>query len=138
MRALSELISDDDAWAEIEAWLASATNHVEVLPAGEAARSAALLEVQVTTRSTMGAVVYHSGGILVDHGWIRILGSGHPRLPRSLPEWNRRLALEGKVCPDGFYLVADDLVGGFFALDGGGLGAGGGQVFYFAPDAVAW
>lgn len=40
----------------------------------------ALLATQVTTRSPMGAVVYHTGGILVDHGWIRILGAGECKL----------------------------------------------------------
>lgn len=138
MRALSGLISEDDAWAQVETWLAAATNEVEVLPAEESARSAALFEVQVTTRSTMGAVVYHSGGLLVDHGWIRILGSSHPGLPRSLSGWNRRVAPYGKTTPDGFYLVADDVVGGFFALDGGGLGSGDGRVYYFAPDTISW
>ena len=37
-----------------------------------------------------------------------------------------------------FLLIADDVAGGFFALDGGGLGAGQGEVFYFAPDTLAW
>lgn len=129
MRMLSELISEDDAWAQVEAWLLAATNLVEVLPAEEAARAAALVEVQVTTHSTMGAVVYHSGGLLVDGGWLRILGSGHPRLPRSLSGWNRRIAGESKTAPEGFYLVADDVVGGFFALDGGALGPGRGDVY---------
>ena len=37
----------------------------------------------------MGAVIFETGGILIDEGWLRILGSGHPRLPRSLPDWNK-------------------------------------------------
>lgn len=73
----------------VQQWLAEATNAVEVLPPpDDATRDLALLATQVTTRSPMGAVIYESGGILVDYGWLRILGSGHPRLPRSLPEWN--------------------------------------------------
>jgi len=42
----------------------------------ETNRKSALVAVQVTTRSPMGAIIYETGGILVDHGWIRILGSG--------------------------------------------------------------
>lgn len=132
MRTLDELLSDEDAWPSVSAWAAAARNRTEILAVDESARATALVETQVTTRSPMGAVVYHSGGILVDHGWIRILGSGHARLPRSLPGWNRLVASEG------MYLVADDVVGGFFALDGGGLGPGRGDAYYFAPDRLEW
>jgi hypothetical protein len=37
----------------------------------------------------MGAIIYETGGLLVDNGWIRILGSGHKKLDRNLPEWNK-------------------------------------------------
>jgi hypothetical protein len=80
----------------------------------------------------MGAVVHDTGGILIDHGWLRVLGSGHPRLPRTLPGWNEQVA------PDGFYLVADDAVGGFFALNGGAFGPDLKNLYYFAPDTLDW
>jgi len=140
MKQLHELINlDEPAWPLVQQWLAEATNHVEVLPPiNDATRERALLETQVTTRSPMGAVIYECGGILVDHGWLRILGSGHPRLPRSLPAWNWScsIAEEGQVPP--FLLIADDAIGGFFAIDGGGLDLDPGQVCYFAPDTFEW
>jgi hypothetical protein len=34
--------------------------------------------------------------------------------------------------------VADDVVGGFFAINGGQLGPELGSVFYFAPDSLQW
>jgi hypothetical protein len=85
----------------------------------------------------MGAIVYSTGGIMIDDGWIRILGSGSDRLLRSLPEWNK-----GKSAMDGgkplFYLIADDVIGGFFAINGGGLGKDDGKVYYLAPDTLEW
>ena len=133
MRPLAELINKaEPGWPMVQEWIAAAKNKVEVLPPiDDQTREAALVAVQVTTRSPMGAVVYETGGILVDHGWIRILGSGSPRLPRSLPAWN-----EGRS--EAFLLIADDLLGGFFALDGGGLGLTPGKVAYFAPDSLEW
>jgi len=140
MKQLHELIDlDEPAWPLVRQWIAEATNQVEVLPPiDDATRERALLDTQVTTRSPMGAVIYESGGILVDHGWLRILGSGHPRLPRSLPAWNmnRSISEAGEVPP--FLLIADDAIGGFFAIDGGGLGLDPGQVCYFAPDTLEW
>ena len=31
--------------------------------------------MQMPTSSPMGAVIYETGGILIHHGWLRILGS---------------------------------------------------------------
>jgi hypothetical protein len=140
MKALRELINrEDPAWPLVQKWVAEATNPVDVLPPpDDAIREKALVSTQVTTRSPMGAIIYESGGILVDHGWLRILGSGHPRLPRSLPDWNfgRSLLVSGQQ--PSFLLVADDVVGGFFAIDGGGLGFERGKVCYLPPDTLAW
>jgi hypothetical protein len=140
MKTLQELINrDDPGWPVVQQWAAEATNPVEILPAPEnAIREKALVDTQVTTRAPMGAIIYESGGILVDHGWLRILGSGHPRLPRSLPDWNfgRSFSVSGEQ--PSFLLIADDVIGGFFAVDGGGLGFERGKVCYLPPDTMAW
>ena len=44
--------------------------------------------MQMPTSSPMGAVIYETGGILIHHGWLRILGSGSFKLPRGLMDWN--------------------------------------------------
>lgn len=140
MKPLHELINHEEpGWPLVQSWVAGATNPVEILQApSDAERGRALFETQVTTRSPMGAVLYESGGLFIDHGWIRVLGAGHSRLPRSLPRWNlgRSYGVAGESPP--FLLVADDVVGGFFAIDGGGLAVHTGKVCYFAPDSLAW
>lgn len=66
--------------------------------------------------------------MLVDDGWLRWLGSGHPKLTRALNDWNSPRT-------DGaFYLVGDDAAGGFFAINGGAFGDNVGSVYYWAPD----
>ena len=139
MRPVKELINTDDpSWKLVQEWIDSAKNKVEILPADSLKAKEALYKTQVTTRSPMGAVVYMTGGLLVDHGWIRILGSGHPRLPRSLPEWNKGKSFKeyGQGAP--FLLIADDAIGGFFLLNGGALGKDLGKVYYFAPDNLGY
>ena len=140
MKPLHELISrDDPGWPVVQRWAVEATNPLEILPpSDDATRARALLDTQVTTRSPMGAIIYETGGIFVDHGWLRILGSGHPRLPRSLPAWNFKRSFSVLGQPPPFLLVADDVIGGFFAVDGGGLGLEHGKVCYFAPGTLAW
>jgi hypothetical protein len=139
MRTLEDLVSSaEPAWPSVLQWVRDATNPLEILAVDDARRTRALLELQVTTRSPMGAIVFETGGILVDGGWLRILGSGHPRLPRSIGDWNagRNGGVDGETAP--FLLVADDVVGGFFAINGGGLPGAAGSVAYFAPDTLDW
>lgn len=129
--------TQEPGWELVTSWISNATNKVEVLPVTESMAEETLYAVQVTTRSPMGAIIFNSGGILVDHGWIRILASGHPKLNRTLHTWNvgRTIFDEGNA---GFLLVADDAAGGFFAINGGGLGEDAGKIYYFDPATLAW
>lgn len=138
MKSLSELIQiDEPAWPEIKAMAKDAGERIELLPPDPVARKEAIVSVQSSLRSYLGAIVYETGGILVDCGWLRILGSGHPRLPRPIHRWNAE-AVKAFGEDPGLLLVADDVMGGFFALDGGGLGAGDGSVYYHSPDSLSW
>jgi len=139
VQSLDELLErNEPAWPLVQGWVREAANAVEVLPANDQTRAEALVATQVTTRSPMGAVIYETGGLLIDHGWLRVLGSGHPRLPRSLPGWNKgRTRMDGPELP-AYCLVADDVLGGFFAGNGGDLPGERGDVCYFAPDSLRW
>ncbi|HKA91156.1 MAG TPA: DUF2625 family protein [Haliangiales bacterium] len=110
---------------------------VDILPVARADGERTLYGLQVTTRSPMGAIALESGGILVDRGWLRILGGGCERMTWSLASWN---GLEGKPRdqPLALLVVGYDVVGGFFAINGGGLPGPPGNVHYFAPDRLDW
>ncbi len=130
MRSLTELTTTDEpAWPWIQELIAAAPS-AQLLPRDPARADEALLALQITVRSPLGALVHGSGGLLVDHGWLRLLGSGSANLPRSVPAWNTN--------GSGLLLVADDVVGGFFAINGGALDGPPGDVFYLAPDTLRW
>lgn len=131
MKTLNDLLNPEEpAIALVRQWVAEAEVPCEILPPGES-RADTLVALQITTQSPLGALAYETGGVLIDHGWLRCLGSGHPSLPRDLQSWNAGRA-------DGFLLIADDVVGGFFALNGGALGPDLGQVYYWPPDDLDW
>ena len=98
----------------------------------------ALFHTQVTTRAPIGAIIHHSGGILIDNGWIRILGSGNKKIKRSISQWNLEKSISkfGENYP--FLLIADDAIGGFFILNGGDLGPDLGKIYYLAPDTLEY
>lgn len=129
-RPLSELLSATDAWPEMQAWIDRATNPVEVLPGDRRAGTEALHAVQITSTSPLGAIALSTGGLLVDHGWIRLLGAGHPRIAGSLATWNPN--------PPGAVFVGYDVLGGFFAINLGAMPLPIGRMMYFAPDKLAW
>lgn len=141
MKPVNELINTKEpGWDLVKEWIKDGNNHIEILPKDSARAEQALYETQVTTRSPMGAIIYETGGLLVDHGWIRVLGSGHEKLDRTLPAWNNGKSYMHSGEQPGFLLIADDVVGGFFAINAGGIAAqeGIGSIFYFAPDTLEW
>jgi len=139
MKSAEELIDKaDPGWTTVEGWIKTAKNKVEVLPVDAVNAKEVLYKTQVTTRSTMGAVVFMTGGILVDDGWIRILGSGNSKFNRTLPDWNKNKSFKEFGEKPSFILIADDAIGGFYLLNGGGLGKDLGKVYYFSPDNLEY
>lgn len=136
---LDKLIDNTDpAWPLVQKWISAAKNKVEVLPVDSAKAKETLYNSQTTTYATLGSVIYNTGGIMVDNGWIRILGSGSERLNRNVAEWNKGKTIKeyGDNIP--YLLVADDAVGGFFAINYGGLGPDIKNVYYLEPNTLTW
>ena len=139
MKTLKELVNKEEpGWDLVKEWFANAKNHYEILPKDSKKAEAELVNSQVSTRSPMGAVIYETGGILIDYGWLRILGSGSPKLDRGLMEWNKGKSFENYGEPSQYLLVADDVIGGFFAINAGSLGDEMGNIYYLAPDTLEW
>ena len=139
LRSLEDLVNTKvPAWPFVKQMIDTATNKVEVLPIDSFRAKDALYKTQVTTQSPMGAVIYHTGGILVDNGWIRILGSGSKKLQRTLPAWNKGKSFADWGQKPAYVLIADDAAGGFFAINGGAFGKDKGNTYYLSPDRLVW
>lgn len=139
IRAADELAAvPSPAWPLVAEWIESSPFTVETIAVSPDVGLSVLHRLQVTASSVLGALALNCGGLLADSGWFRILGGGGRGLPdlataSQLPE-DPALATE----PPGSLLVAFDVLGGRFAVDGGGLGVAPGEVCYFGPDALQW
>lgn len=132
MKSLEELVDIEDPFFNVmKEWISESKNQVTVLPASENCAQL-LMDVQVTTHSILGSLIYHTGGVLIDHGWIRILGSGNRVLPRDVNKWNK-----DSNC-SGLYLIADDVAGGFYAINGGAFPDDVNSIYYWSPDSIEW
>lgn len=129
-RSWKELVSDDDAIAMIREWIALSPLDVQLLDAVPEDGQRALQALEVSTRSPMGALAFHTGGLLIDHTWLRVLGAGCARLPRALDRWN---FVNGKPRCERGVLIADDVLGGFFAWFREPR-----TVHYLPPDSLEW
>ncbi|MCX4515085.1 DUF2625 domain-containing protein [Streptomyces sp. NBC_01619] len=149
MRGIDELVNvDDPAWPELQGILRASSVPVQVLPGDINEGRRCLLQMQVTGRSMLGALALHTGGLLVDNGWLRVFGGGSGsvadgRLP-SLAQVNRfPTDFDPGWHPATGLVVGHDIVGGVFALNGGDPATAGrpgapGQMTYFAPDTLEW
>nr|WTB28882.1 DUF2625 domain-containing protein [Streptomyces sp. NBC_00830] len=148
MRELSQLIDvEEPAWPELRETLGVGPVSVEVLPSDGDLGGASLLQLQVSARSYLGAVVLHCGGLLVDGGWLRVFGSPVDGAARGVPSLARVNQFPGALDPawraDPGLVVAHDVLGGVFALNGGAPASAGrpgapGEMVYFAPDSLRW
>ena len=139
MQTLEQLTdASKSAWGTIFQWIERARNHCEVIKKDQSSAERELFTMQMPTSSPMGAVIYETGGILIHHGWLRILGSGNFKLPRGLMDWNFSKSFNQSGDKPKYLLVADDVIGGYFALNGGSLGDNLGKIYYFSPKDLTW
>ncbi len=138
MKSLVELTGKESNWHVVEDLIKNAVNAYEILPKDDKAAEKALLELQQSVSSLMGAITYETGGIFIDNGWLRLLGSGHERLTRTIAGWNLGRSYDGAGETPGYLMVADDVLGGLFAVNGTELGEDVGNIYYLAPDTIEW
>jgi hypothetical protein len=138
MRDLRELLTADPAWPGVLALVAAAkatgeadpyaAESASILPLHRSAGEHALRSLQVTDRSPMGSIALNCGGIVAGAGWLRVFGGGDP----GLVAWNHT---SGGTRLANALVVGADVLGGFFLLDGGGLGRAG-AVHHLAADTL--
>jgi hypothetical protein len=115
------------SWEEVSAAIIAAECSIAVLPRNAAHAANCLSGLGISDQSWLGAVVAHTGGLLLDDGWLRVLGSGAPSLPDILAAADRKSA---------YLPVGHDVLGGQFVWTPNESGRP--TVHYFGPDALEW
>ena len=127
---------DNNLWQEINNIFIS-SNRQLVLNSDELENGIKALNVlQVTSKSAIGSIILNTSGIVIDN-WIRILGHDS-NINRGILSYNSIEENGVATQIDKMLIVADDVVGGVFALNAGKFSEGIGEVWYFAPDTLQW
>lgn len=129
---------DDPAWPVIREWIDASPNRVRVIEVSFEVGLGVLHRLQVTASSVLGALALNCGGVIVDYGWFRLLGGGGQGLPDLATANGLSDDAVDVAAPPESLLVGFDVLGGCFAIDGGGLGVSPGEVCYFGPDSLRW
>ncbi|WP_423921726.1 DUF2625 family protein [Frigoribacterium sp. 2-23] len=122
-------LSLDDAWPELSELIAASPLDAVVVPPHDGSGTATRL--RLGSRFYLGALASHTSGVLIDQGWLRLLG-GSSSVP-GLPGID-----EATADQPGLVVIAYDVLGGAFALDGGSLGAGDGSVHHYSVMSLEW
>jgi Protein of unknown function DUF2625 len=127
-------------WDDVMSIIGSSINEYKILPVEDSAKAVEnLYDLQISTRQHLGAIIYKTGGIVVDHGWIRIFGSGSVLLNRNIVDYSIDKGLTpGIDKPKGMAIIADDVLGGFYAINYGDLGVDINSVYYFGADGLSY
>jgi hypothetical protein len=135
------------AWPELQRLVSEASVTVEILAPDDATSRRTLEQLQVTTGSFLGAVVVHTGGLLIDQGWLRVYGSPSPGSPGRLPGLAAMNDFPPTPAAAWFpahgLVVAHDVLGGTYVLNGHDPDAvarpgSPGEMIYLAPDTLQW
>lgn len=91
-----------------------------------------ICDLNMSSNSVSYSIIKNSAMIVVDN-WIRIYGQGNDCC-ESVIEINRKLGIN----ISGMFIIANDVVGGIYAINQGRFEEDLGLVWYFAPDTLEW
>lgn len=128
---------DNNLWLELVQMFDEVKCDIKINEADTEVADKILERLQITKKSALGAIVYNTSGITIG-SWIRILGSGNDIDTRNIITWNNFDCNGVATKIKGALIIADDIIGGIFALNAGKFNGEKGDVWYFAPDTLQW
>lgn len=127
-----KIVRDNDATG-LSRLLTLSVHKTLLLPSEPARSHTVCTRFSLDPESLLGNFVSSLGGLLVDHGWLHLLGSGN-RTHSGLIEWNT----DSEVSVSGLLLLGFDVLGGAFAWNRSTSLSSRNDVLYFSPQTLNW
>lgn len=127
---------NNSLWEELKQMFSDSDKNIKVNRSKKSKGDNTLDVLKITPKSALGSVLFNTSGITVDN-WVRVLGAENEE-NRGILSYNRINENGVANTIDNMLIVADDVVGGIFALNAGKFSDGIGDVWYFAPDTLQW
>lgn len=127
---------NNSLWEELKQMFSDSDKNIKVNRSKTSKGDNTLDVLKITPKSALGSVLFNTSGITVDN-WVRVLGAENEE-NRGILSYNKINENGVANTIDNMLIVADDVVGGIFALNAGKFSDGIGDVWYFAPDTLQW
>lgn len=124
----------DSTWSKIKQMLYESKHEMIIFEGTIDAGQSECEKLSIPKDSVLATVVKNCSGIYIDN-WIRILGQGNEK-QNGVMHYNCCL-LEHSIIK-GMFIVANDVVGGIYAINISGFETDKNKIWYFAPDTLEW
>ena len=117
----------------LQDWLKKSKKDHQLVAPDKTISEHIIKQLNLPKEEMLSTILNKVGVLYVDNNWIRLYGSGNK-------ETNTPSILDkNKDNPySRLLIVADDIVGGLFAINMGYSETNVGNIFYFAPDTMEW
>lgn len=127
-------MNERELWNEVYDLIGESQKEISIFDGNESVGYAELEKMNLLSLSTLGVIIIYSSGICVDN-WIRILGQ-KTSVHKGILFYNNYQ--KENVTMEKMMIVAQDVVGGIFAINMGKYQKGLKKIWYFAPDTLQW
>lgn len=129
-------MEERELWNEIVCMINKSNREIKIYGGKESEGNIELSILGLESKSILGIIVLYTSGICIDN-WIRIIGQecyDH----KGIVSYNETNKKEKDLMLEGLLVVAQDIVGGIFAINRKRFVEGVCKVWYFAPDTLEW
>ena len=126
----------DELWNEVIDMFNNSKRKIHIYEGLETVGRLELEKVGIMHNSVLGTIILHTAGIRVDN-WIRIIGQNCDE-HNGIFQYNSANNSSENEIMQGMFIVAQDIVGGVFAINVSKFSEGIKMIWYFAPDTLEW
>ena len=123
----------DNIWSKIREMLCKSKYEMTIFEGTLENGEKECKKLNIPSDTVLASVVMNCNGIYIDN-WIRILGQGNEKR-NGVFYYN---TLIDDRCLDGMFIVANDVVGGIYAINISRFESEKSIIWYFAPDTLEW
>lgn len=129
-------MQEQGLWNKVSGIFNNSSKQVHIYEGTEAVGKEEIENMCIDINSVLGVIVLYTAGICVDN-WIRVIGQNCNE-HNGISQYNSEQINKDYTSMKGMLIVAQDIVGGIFAINTSKFSESREKVWYFAPDTLEW
>ena len=129
-------MQEQELWNEVLGMFNNSNKQIHIYEGSETVGKIEIENMGIGINSVLGVIVLYTAGICIDN-WIRVIGQKCNE-HNGILQYNSEQMNEDSAAMKGMLIVAQDVVGGIFAVNISKYSESINKVWYFAPDTLEW